>query len=786
MMNPLFVLLGLLHLGALVSLIIFYCRWQKMPWREWPLAVMLLLWGAMVVAGYLLSPLNMLDSLPAYVIATFAGLALVLLAHRATIVAPQYKAPYAPLKLPVFAEIKWPQLRRYLWWGLLGTLGIAFLVHLVVCFAFYPVNADSLNYRLARPVWYVSHGNLLHPFVAEDKRLTFYPLNGILLYVPFVLYNVSSVFWSLPSLYAWIIVAYTAYRFARALGADRLIATAAVWLVAMTPSILIEASSTNDEILTAVTLLAGMFFFWRWLTSSAGHYLFLAALGLGLCIGTKLHIFFLVPIFLLGLAWFAAFLWRRHESWWKYVPRVRLSALLLSLVALGVAGPLFLIMNKISSGDFYFLGETADKVLNIGGSLQDAAQNFIIYLSEMILAPIADLDFWQNFYDHEMTNRALNGFFTPLIAPFVSLDPHFYHLEYRFHGVVIPTSVLLVEYGLWPGFVWLLWPLQAFGLLRQKFTLRPLFAILAATPLLWFAIWSCVTLYMEGVPTYFAFYLICAAPAMGLCFLRLPSPRGSKARWITLAFVALTTLVIDGNVMVNNVFRGLTNLVEDAPWPYDWLQFEQPTIDEIKRADKIQIALTHGKVYYFSFMHWNPRAHYYSPYEAAPDPEHVLHIISTPSEYAYGFIPIWIPDKPTSGITLLGKIRGVDEEYIFAFGNGVAARHPESSRYVSLHLSAQRSDEGKYTITVDKAAAGLNPEDRLEFKYALRGPDGKVVFERPWSSDPGFETEVPDDPRQGRYALNVAVRSALNYDQSGSFDYPVGSVGAWTLSPPRP
>jgi len=58
----------------------------------------------------------------------------------------------------------------------------------------------------------------------------------------------------------------------------------------------------------------------------------------------------------------------------------------------------------------------------------------------------------------------------------------------------------------------------AAGLVRRPFTLRPLFMLLAAVPVAWLVLWSLFTLYMEGVPTYFTYYLICAAPAAVFCF----------------------------------------------------------------------------------------------------------------------------------------------------------------------------------------------------------------------------------------------------------------------------
>jgi len=782
MTEVLFGALGFLHAAALIGLIVLYARHINLPWREWPLFVFILFWIMLITAGYLVSLVNALGSLPSYAVASFMAVGLVLLAHHAVCALPR-KTPYLKIEYPVFTALESPKLRRFLWILLIGSLVLAFLVHLVVCLSFYPVNADSLNYRLPRTLWYIGHGNAMHPFVSVDKRLTFYPLNGVLLYVPLALYGVSSVFFSLPSLLSWMLIGYVTYRFARGLQAERLIATFALWLVAMVPSILVEASSTNDEILAAAPLLAGLYFAWRWLSSGTEHYLFLAALGLGLCIGTKLHIFFLLPVMLIGLAWFLWFLLRRRESWRRWLPSLRFSAVLMCGAALAYAGLLFLALNYWSSGAFYFFSDTAQQVLNTGASLQVAMQNFLIYTASIIIAPIADLNFWQDFHAREITNQHLNDFFMPLLRPLVDNNPAYFHLQYKFMGVIIPTSVLLVEYGLWPGFVWLLWPLQATALARQKFTLRPFFIMLAATPLIWLIVWSCVTLYMEGAPTYFAFYLMVAAPAAVFCFARARSVRADRIRWALIGFVVLTNLVIDGNVAVNNTFRGLWHFTENYPWPFDWLRFEKQTIDEIERANKIQIPITHGKVYYFAFMHWNPRALYYGPYQAAPDDPTILHILSTPSEFSFGFMPVKFPGKPTPGLTYLGHIRGVDREAIFAFGNGVAARHPGENDYISLHATV-RPDGRKYKVVLDPVVAGLNAGDQLEFHYTIKGPDQKVAFERAWGPDPIFSTTLPRNPDEILYLLTLEARSAVNYGKVVTETFALGGKGMWCIQRP--
>ncbi len=108
----------------------------------------------------------------------------------------------------------------------------------------------------------------------------------------------------------------------------------------------------------------------------------------------------------------------------------------------------FLFYNYVSTGRFYFLDDFKGDVFNLDASLKGGLQNLLIYLSQMILSPIADLNFWPVANDRQAFNTALNQFFHPFIAPFIDPNPSFYHLGYRFTGITLPVSVRFVEFSL--------------------------------------------------------------------------------------------------------------------------------------------------------------------------------------------------------------------------------------------------------------------------------------------------------------------------------------------------
>ena len=779
MFDPLLLPAALLHALVLLGVLLFACRRANLPWRDWPFVVYVLFWADLVLAGHLASFAQGLNKLEIYIPASLLALAGLL-----GLVYASRKAHAPPLLAPPclqFAPITDPPVRKILFWFLGVTLGLAAMGSLVLAFIVYPDNADSMIYRLPRVFWYVSHGSFTHPFDGLDKRVMFYPLDGVALYVPLVLYNLPGVTHNFPSLLSWMILVAATYRFARALGAERLIALFATWIVALTPSILAQATSTNDELLCATALVAGLYMGWRWLVTGVSLYFVLAASAVGLSIGTKLHIVFLAPVLLAALGLAVGHIRRNPASLRLWVASLGARAGGLGLLMLVLMGGSFLAYNYVSSGRLYFLGDFAHDVFNLRGSLHGFLQNILIYTAQMTLSPIADLNFWPYANDRQMFNTALNAIFNPLIQPFIDTDPSNYHLGYRFVGVTLPTSVRFVEFSLWSGFVWLLWPLQArLALGQKKFPLRGLFFLLAITPPLWLLLWSASTLYMEGTATYFAFYLMCASPAAAFAFLPIRKATANEGRWAVLVFVALSNLLISTNLFMFSGFRALPDLVFARNWPVDWDLAEPTIINELRRADTIRIVFTHEKMPYFAYMHWHPNATYENPYPSkdAPVSNKTLQIYSTPSDYMFGFLPLKIRNKPTAGLTYLGTVRALGREVVFASGNGVAQRWPALSDYILPHVTLSLAGQGTYAIILEDAMPGLSPDDHLEFSYELT-MNGTQIFRRDWSATPGFGVRIPTNPTTVPTTLTLKVRDPKTRKELTTATYPLASQGAW-------
>lgn len=783
MFDPVMIASSLVHALVLIGLLVFVCHKVKMPRYEWPFLVLLLLWAGLVLAGHGASALKSLNNLSVYIPATFLGVGLMaLFFHRLQRIAPA--APLVPLPQVTFLEIESEKTRKYLFRFLAITLGLFAVISFVIGMSVYPDNADSMIYRLPRAVWYVSSGSFLHPFESLDNRLVYYPLDGIALYVPLVLYGLPGTFHSIPSLISWAMVVYATYRFSRELGAARFLSLFAAWIVGLTPSILAQATSTNDEILASAVLLCSLYMGWRWLVTGRHVYFFMAGLALSLSAGTKLHIVFLMPIIAIAVLIAAWHTYKNAGTVQKWAKAIGWRTAITTVLMMVVMFAPFLIYNYASVGRFYFLSEFKNDVFNLSASLQVGFQNLLIYLSQMILSPLADLNFWPVANDRQRFNTALNQIFNPFIAQWLDNDPSHYHLGYRFVGITIPVSVRFVEFSLWSAFIWMLWPLQAKLILKKKMPVKPLFFLLAMTPPFWLLFWSFATLYMEGTATYFTFYLICAAPVAVLVFLPIARPVWNELRWVIITIVALANLVICHNLVMYSGFRALPDLFYARTWPYDWLLTEKTIIDEIRASKKTRIVFTHEKMPYFGYMHWNPSATYYSPFEikgdkGTPYMQDVLQILPISGLNMYGFMPIRVPGKLTPGPTYLGSVRAIGREAIFATGAGVEKRYPEMSNYLLMQAKIQPDPETQqWTVELGPNPVGFSKEDQLTFSYEVKLREEVLTRSEP-SRSPAFKMFFKVNPHEHPLTMTVILHSAWNGKELTRATYSLGGPGAW-------
>src|SRR5882724_5918262 len=279
-------LLYLLALGAILALGV---KTRYLGWGPALVAVFLLIWADLILTAQLLSLFSAIYVTSAYVAVSLAIAAIICVGLRLVPLE-------AELKVPEFSNPLSPQLARYLAWFLAGTATLALLIDLVMAFGLLPANPDSIVYRFPRAYWYLGHGSLTHVANVADPRVLYYPFNGALLFLPLIHFQLIPQAFTLVSLVCWLMIALTSYVFARDFGGPRLFAAATAWLIYLTPNVLLQSLSTNDEIIAASALLAGLFFLHRWYCSRQTFDAMIGIVGVSISAGSKLHVVFYWPL----------------------------------------------------------------------------------------------------------------------------------------------------------------------------------------------------------------------------------------------------------------------------------------------------------------------------------------------------------------------------------------------------------------------------------------------------------------------------------------------------------
>jgi len=280
---------------------------------------------------------------------------------------------------------------------------------------------------------------------------------------------------------------------------------------------------------------------------------------------------------------------------------------------------------------------------------------------------------------------------------------------------------------------------------------------------------------MEGMPTYLAHYLIVASGVVVFAFVKFEKSWLDTTRWVVISLILTTHILIDTNILLNNQFRNLGQIFTSPQLPYGWEEMDEAIADEIKAAKHIQILPTHFGLNYFSFMHRNPLAHYFGPYEALPPEfaDQTLQLYSAPRSDTWNYMPLYIPEKATTGLTYLGANRAWGLESIFGYGNDIAARHPDRNGYLLFQIVPQ--ENGHTILTPFKA--GFSFDDQLQFRFSLINKH-QIYAQRDWSPDPTWPIEpISTDKRPTR--LRIEVRHNNETGSVAQYEKFIGDPGSW-------
>jgi hypothetical protein len=665
---------------------------------------------------------------------------------------------------------------------LAAVLAVAALSTALICIRYIPNNPDTCTYRLSRAFFYLARGNLLHTGNPGDPRLSFYPFNGTLLNLFVAMYQWPAQWFNLVPALAWVFAGIGTYSMARSLGGSGTGSLVAAWVCLMSPAILVQAASGNDEVLAAAPILIGLGFGSEWLSTGRTRYALLAGIGIGLGAGTKLHwIFYSVFACLVAFLFLFRLIRRAdlRKQWARRIPG--------AIAAAAIAAPLvcaFIVCNYISTRQITATSFN-NLVLNTPFRLSLAREKLHTSTEEMLLSPIPDLVPPVHPVERQRAYAAFNRFFMKCCAADLVQVTKRSPEGYIFQGPADQYGYLPVEQTVWLGFL----PhfLILIGLV-QIFTRRlPLACIaLVAGFLFWHVTYAAQTKYIWWVCTYYSFPAVLAIAALALVWDYSSASRTMSARVLLGAFVALfaTHTLLAANLLAFGGARNIQFLWPNRVSNTD-VRADAPVKEAIRAARRVYIPDTHWEVPYWRFMRFNPVAKYTTGGGnfRLPSPD-ILMLLPVQPDVAAGLLPARIPPGEATALTYLGD---TDNDHVFAQGDGIETRYADRSRYTLIQVNWRRdaSTGGIAAAQSVLCCVGLQPSDGVVMRYALQNTATGTSVEGPWLRPGQLDTDAGSSI-DGLYdTFLIEIQSTKHPDRIARTMYRLGQA-AYTVGTTEP
>jgi hypothetical protein len=762
--------IGVLHLTLIALTFFLALRCPARPRSTTIIATFLLAWTDLVVTGQILSVFSALDITPLYFVLSLGLAGAAWPALRA--LNPTFAAP-----LPVPHIVIPPRASVWLLPFLCITGACAAAAVITAGWALLPSNPDSIVYRFPRVFWYFGSGSLEHYSNVVDPRIVFYPLNGVLAYLPLVHYQFGPRAYTLPSLVCWGMTALVTYRFGRELGGCRCVAAASAWVVCLTPNVLTQAISTNDEILAASTMLSGVYFLHRWYQRREDGDFLLGCVGVFLSAGTKLHAYFywlflVVVVAILIANWRAVI---REMRRWTDIRHLSLLATIGCLGIMLVAS--FIIYNYAATGTIMNRAFT-DQVANTPFKWRVGLQTVVLYAAQVTLTPIVDVLSPLDLPGRTAAYAALDQLTKPMFW-WVSNAPDFTSSSYQFKGPSNSVAVLYNENTLLIGFSWIAFFIAGLQLKSSWRNPARRWAQLQWLSFpFWFLTWAASTRYIEGIGVYLAVPLIVAGPTLIYSCQRINSRWISAVRWTALGLVVASHCIIDFKIFDSSPVYNLTMVSGPARLPLSrGFSIEQSVVDELGRAHAgiIDHTLVWGQPHWVTMAFQPQIRHQLAWYPPSARPpcrlclrnrppigDNALELYQFRQIPAYGVVPVHLSGLENSGLTWIGDLNFVfGPEWVFASGNGVEKRFPGRNGYVVVTFT-EDDNQGPEPRIIIGATYGIGTQNRLSFRYTLQIA-GIEADHSDWSKTPEAVLRAPG-LQAGNGRLRVDIR---NDDQGG-------------------
>jgi hypothetical protein len=282
-------ILAVIYLLVLSAILTAGIKSPQLGWLRAALGVFLLVWAVLILTAQFLSLFSALN-----VTWLFVGVSIVTAAGTSG--GLRKIRPIRDLTFPEFESPFNPRTAASVMAFLVVSAALVVIGDLMLAKGFLPANPDSIVYRFPRVYWYFGEGSLAHFSNQGEPRPQYYPFNGAIAYLPLLHFQLGPRMFSLMSLACWLVTGLSTYVFARDLGGPRVVAAATAWIIFLTPNVLIQSLSTNDELIAGAPLVAGLFFLHRWYHARQPFDALIGVVGLAISAGTKLHVTFYMPL----------------------------------------------------------------------------------------------------------------------------------------------------------------------------------------------------------------------------------------------------------------------------------------------------------------------------------------------------------------------------------------------------------------------------------------------------------------------------------------------------------
>jgi hypothetical protein len=246
---------------------------------------------------------------------------------------------------------------------------------------------DFTAIKLPNTLFYLEKGNLLPAReLSDDGRMFGAPFNVYILWGLFAKFHTPLNFVLILNFISWFLALIAIYRSCLLLGCSRQASLWAAAIFALTPTMVFQATSDNDDLISSITGIIGFYYAIKWWKHSTWQDAVLMGLALGISSGAKLF----PLLFVLGLIAWLTFLAISKKKVFPFDSHTRLLQFSFSMVLLLILTLPYFIAPNLGSNKIQLITGLVSNGQNSPFRLSILLQNLIIYNLQAFVSPLLD------------------------------------------------------------------------------------------------------------------------------------------------------------------------------------------------------------------------------------------------------------------------------------------------------------------------------------------------------------------------------------------------------------